>query len=231
MRIILFVLTAFYFLASPSLAADPKALREVVALAREVCGEYQRAGSKSDFELSGTAQAKVRGLFSNFVDAGIEGTAKTSGAEYDNVVRDELANELKSTRDCRQDMTKFFIEKLDLSSTDGGGDSGRQVARLGYDLSGTWSYTGTCPNGFSNVPVQGEFQMQRVSDTQYAGQAYSSLGLTGQFQSTVSGSNVRSDIQWSDYSYETAHGQLSPDGQVMEITDTAGCRTRAFLVN
>ena len=126
-------------------------------------------------------------------------------------------------------MSKYFIDKLSLE--DRKAPETERQARLSPDISGVWSYSGTCPYGFSNVPVQGEFHMRRVGDSQYMGQAYSSLGLTGQFQSTVSGNVVRSDIRWSDASFEVANGQLSSDGRVMEITDTAGCQTRAFLTN
>lgn len=231
MRNLLAVLAFFCAGAAPAQANDPQAMREAVALAAEVCGEFQRSGSGSEFELSGGAQAKVSNFFRNFADIGVEGSGSISRDEYDNVLRGELASELRSTRDCRQEMAKYFIDKLSLSGGTGSTSTTQQVARRAPDLSGTWSFTGTCPNGFGTVPVNGEFRMQRVGETQYSGQAYSSLGLTGQFQSTVSGSNVRSEIQWSDFSFETANGQLSRDGKTMEITDTAGCRTRAFLLN
>lgn len=233
MRLHIAATIAAVLITQPTHAANPQAMREAVDLASEVCGEIQREGSGSQYELSGAAEAKVKGFFKNFVDVGAGGNASTSGSKYDNVVRDELAAELKNARDCRKDMSKYFIDKLDLSSSSSGG-AGQgviQPASLTPDISGTWSYSGVCPYGISTVEVRGEFRMQRVGDSQYAGQAYSSLGLTGQFQSVVSGSNVRSDIRWSDASQAVANGQLSGDGRVMDITDTAGCRTRAFLLN
>lgn len=215
-------------------AADPKLLREAIDMAAEICGEYERSGDKSEFQLSGAAEAKVKGLFRNFVDAGGEVSGSRSGEAYSNVVREELSKELLSTRDCRQDMSKFLIDKLSANTQNvtGSGGGVRQVAAQ-LDLTGNWQFQGTCPNpaGFGTVPVSGAFQMQRVGANSYQGSIYNNFGYSGTLQTEASGNFARSRIIWSDYSVGQANGTLSADGRVMDIQDTAGCFTRAFKTN
>lgn len=238
MRKIILLVASLVLAGTSARATDPQLMREAISMAAEICGEYERAGDKNEFELSGSAQAKVKGLFRNFVDAGVDVEGSRSGEEYNNVVRDELAKELLSTRDCRQDMSKYLIDKLSSASPERGGQndggSGTVIhTSVQPDLSGLWRFQGTCPNptGFGTVAVSGEFQMQKMAPGTYQGSIYNNYGYTGNFQTTASGGYASTQVVWSDYSVSQSNGVLSADGRVMDIQDTSGCFSRAFKVN
>lgn len=204
-------------------------------MAAEICGEYERSGKASEFELSGAAEAKVKGLFKNFVDAGVEASGSRSGSAYDGVVRQELSKELESTRNCRQDMSKFLIDKLSAAQPVNPPDRIEPInpPTPVISLAGDWSFQGTCPNpgGFGTVPVSGGFQMQQTGPYSYQGNIFNNFGNYGTFQTQASGNQAVSQIVWSDYSVGQANGVLSQNGRVMDIQDTSGCFTRAIKTN
>jgi len=239
---------AIFVLATPARALDPAALREVVAMAKDICGEYQLEGNRSELELKGQAEAKVSGLLDRLVDLGVDGAATLDKQEYSNVVHEKLAEEIASNRTCRQDMTRFLTEKLEaalpsqsstvITPTPGNGQGAGQTASAGvitpvvpttFDLSGLWQYRGNCPA--TGLYFEGTFEMYPVGGGQYQGTIATSLGYFGQFSANQQGSNVATTIQWADFTLSYSQGVVTPDGYAMDIQDSAGCLSRAFRVN
>lgn len=92
----------------PLYAQSPDAKRDaailIVETAEGICGVSQTEGSGSKLELDGEAEASVAILSKRLLGLGIEGGANLQESEYKNVLREQLADELKDARQCRQDV-------------------------------------------------------------------------------------------------------------------------------
>lgn len=94
-------------LTSAQLSAQPapnveEGTETILSFAEQLCGELELGGSDSKLDLDGQADAGISVLSKRLVDLGITGGAKLEDGEYSNVLREQLAEELKNNRGCRQ---------------------------------------------------------------------------------------------------------------------------------
>ena len=69
--------------------------------AKDICGEFLQSGSRSELEISGEANARLKGLIKELVDLGLSGAADFDTEKFVNVAQSDLADELANMRDCR----------------------------------------------------------------------------------------------------------------------------------
>ena len=82
-------------------------LQEVANFADRICGEIQTAGAAQKLEVDGTLSAEVTGIIRKVLgDAGGEVDLKNLQQSYENVLREDLADELFNARDCRIKMVE-----------------------------------------------------------------------------------------------------------------------------
>jgi hypothetical protein len=74
----------------------------IIETAERICGESQTEGSGSTLSAQGEADASINVLSKRLLGLGIEGAANLQESEYRNVLREQLADELKDARQCRQ---------------------------------------------------------------------------------------------------------------------------------
>ena len=219
-----------------------QAISKIRQEAIELCGDFKLDGSGTSVEAGAKVELKARGLLSWLTDAGVEAAAKVNKDSFSNVVRDKLADELKSNRDCRQEMFKFMADQLALSQQktpqlaqpQANTQQAAQPLQVpqpqpAFTVAGVWRYSGTCPNpyGYGTEAVYGDIELWQQGGTLYAGRAVSSLGVEARFQSELIGNILTSRTQWSDGSYVIATGYLQPGGLAMKIEDTSGCFSTA----
>ena len=77
------------------------AFDEINIFAEQFCGQYLLEGGDRESGLTGEAEADLGEFLKHLVDVGISGGVEFSVSEYIGVVREHLAGELKSVRDCR----------------------------------------------------------------------------------------------------------------------------------
>lgn len=105
-------LLGFLFMVTPAepvvagddLAAKQEALNIIADAADRICGEISSTGGGRKIEISGNAKAELNGLIKKMVDLGIEGAAKYEKSEYQNVLREDLAETLKTSTNCKLDV-------------------------------------------------------------------------------------------------------------------------------
>lgn len=97
-----------------------KALNVIEKFAKKMCDEISQEGKSENIELSGEAKAelKLNWLVKKLVDIGIEGAADYQKKEYEGVLRKDLADILKDSRDCKREIFRelksIFFEQHDV---------------------------------------------------------------------------------------------------------------------
>lgn len=100
-------------------SVDKRELDMILDFAESFCGEYFRIGSKDNLDLSGAAKIEIDAIFKKLVDAGIDGDAKLASENYFNVLREDLASEFSSNRDCREIIWRDLHYKLERGNLSG----------------------------------------------------------------------------------------------------------------
>lgn len=86
---------------SDSFEVYQRALDLIKSTADSICGEASTKGEGRSSELQGSVQAQLRGLASKLAGVGISGSGKIASEEYQNVVREDLAANLRDIRACK----------------------------------------------------------------------------------------------------------------------------------
>lgn len=120
--------------AAPAQATlDRQALSLVVDTAEQICGTYERAGSRNSVSVEGEVNAELKGLARKLADLGVSGTAQIEDSDYVGVLVEELPEELKDIRACRErifDKLYEDIDRSDVGGGTGGGSDGRRDGRV-----------------------------------------------------------------------------------------------------
>ncbi|AXQ96096.1 hypothetical protein ORIO_20585 (plasmid) [Cereibacter azotoformans] len=74
----------------------------IVETAERICGITEDSGSSSELNVEGKTDATLGVLSRRLLNLGIEGGANLDEHSYKNVLREQLADELKDSRQCRQ---------------------------------------------------------------------------------------------------------------------------------
>jgi hypothetical protein len=86
-------------------SADDLALQRALGMiehtADGICGEASTKGEARSSEIRGNVQAQLRGLVSKLAGIGISGLGEITSEEYQNVLREDLAANLRDIRACR----------------------------------------------------------------------------------------------------------------------------------
>lgn len=97
-----------------SLADDPDVIATLVKVAETICGEFQTSGEATSFELSGDANAELKGLLDKLANLGVTGAASFSAEKYVASIRDEklVAANFDSVRECRKGIWNDLKSKI-----------------------------------------------------------------------------------------------------------------------
>jgi hypothetical protein len=103
-----FALTFTSFGAS----ASASCLDQAAAFSERICGEISRGGTSNLVSGSGELTVKAKGIIARmFGVAGGNAKVDAVTSSYQNVVREELAKELKDTRACKERMVSVAIQQ------------------------------------------------------------------------------------------------------------------------
>ncbi len=83
------------------LEEEKEALKVILDFANQICDEITLEGEGENLELSGEAKAELDWLLKKLANLGIKGAATYQKAEYEGVLREDLAEVLKDSRDCK----------------------------------------------------------------------------------------------------------------------------------
>jgi hypothetical protein len=98
--------------------ADPEQQRQAQALmliretARDICYDIQQSGQQTDFQVKGEIQAKVSGVAARIANLGVSATAEVQDSQYQGMVRDQVADVIKRSIDCRKDVFDKLCETM-----------------------------------------------------------------------------------------------------------------------
>jgi hypothetical protein len=108
-----FALLFMHPLKAQDLEAQTKALRVISAFAAETCGNpLALEGNSTSLELSGDVKAQLQGLIAQVAGLGITGAGKYKNDAFKNVLREQLAEALKSNSTCKLEVFKLLQEKM-----------------------------------------------------------------------------------------------------------------------
>jgi hypothetical protein len=100
-------------IATPSFADDPgKALDEIASFAERVCQTAPIKSQSEELQLSGKADAELKGLLSKVANLGVTGAAQYKKTESEGVLQKDLASLLSKGEDCKQNISNKLIDKL-----------------------------------------------------------------------------------------------------------------------
>lgn len=103
----------FFILAAMAFQTNASCLDEVSSFAEKICGKIKLNGSSKMVELEGEIQAELSGMVSRVLgSAGADVNGKRVTEVYENVVRSDLAKELKDGRQCRMKMVEVGKAEL-----------------------------------------------------------------------------------------------------------------------
>jgi hypothetical protein len=99
--------------ASLALADDTQtALNEIEGFAEHVCQTAPPKSTSNDFEISGAANAELKGLVTKIAGLGINGAAKYKSEQTEGVLQKDLAPLLVKSADCKERVAMKLIDKL-----------------------------------------------------------------------------------------------------------------------
>lgn len=106
-----YALVAF---ATPSGASEQtkEALAQILMFANEMCNGVPLHGSQQRWQLSGEAQAKLRGVIKAAADAGFSGAAKYNSEEYSGLLQKDLLAAQQNRSACRKAIFDSLNDKL-----------------------------------------------------------------------------------------------------------------------
>lgn len=100
------------FSASASANDQSKALDEIAKFAERICQTAPIKSHSSELQLSGKANAELKGLLSKVANLGIAGAAEYKKAESEGVLQKDLAGLLSKGTECKQKIVEKLIDKL-----------------------------------------------------------------------------------------------------------------------
>jgi hypothetical protein len=95
---ILLVSVAF---AQNTLDAQKQALDLITSTADRICNVVSAKGEAQSSEVQGNIKAQLSGLASKLADAGVSGSGQITSAQYQNVLRQDLASTLRDNAACK----------------------------------------------------------------------------------------------------------------------------------
>lgn len=106
MKFLFLFLLLFLLLATAS-NANASCLDDIADFAERICGDIKSSGNSDLTEANGELKAEVTGIVRRIVgDAGGSFNVNHLTKSYENVLREDLAKELFSVRDCRIKMVE-----------------------------------------------------------------------------------------------------------------------------
>jgi hypothetical protein len=104
----------FGLLSASSVIADDtkRALDEIAGFAERVCQTAPLSSDSNQLELSGQANADLRGLVAKVAGLGISGAAKYRNEQSEGVLQKDLAPLLSKSVDCKERISYKLIDKL-----------------------------------------------------------------------------------------------------------------------
>lgn len=99
--------------ASAQSAQDIETGTELIAqMADKICIEVSTTGSASSSSVDGEANAELGRLGKRLLDLGIEGAGELEESEFSNILRKDLAAELKDNRRCREQVFNAMFARV-----------------------------------------------------------------------------------------------------------------------
>lgn len=89
------------------------ALEKVTEISAHLCGDYMRTGSETEYSVSSGVKAEISGFVKFLANLGIEIGSDVKHTEFESVMREHLAGERKSVRECAigiwDDLKEYII--------------------------------------------------------------------------------------------------------------------------
>jgi hypothetical protein len=131
----------------------PQALDLITATADRICNVVSTKGEAESSEVKGQVKAQLSGLAAKLADVGVSGSGSINNAQYQNVLRQDLASALQSNASCKLKVFDALQAKLLSSATPP--QVSTQPQRC--NLVGNWICEGRCqrPGGIERTQQDG----------------------------------------------------------------------------
>jgi hypothetical protein len=97
--------------ADKQLQAQKEALNVIADFADRICKDIPLVGTGNKIELSGKAKAELNGVITKLANLGIAGTGKFGELIYQGLLQKDLAEVLKASIDCKQDVFRELSKR------------------------------------------------------------------------------------------------------------------------
>lgn len=87
--------------AAPAQSLNLEALHEIDAFAESFCGKFLTEGNTNSVEVTGQAEADLKGLLNKLADLGVSGTATINTESYAGVLREDVRGTMQDSRECK----------------------------------------------------------------------------------------------------------------------------------
>ena len=94
------------------IATQTKILGVITGVAASICENVEQSGSDTKEIISGKVGVQLPELTRKLLDLGVEGAGKLESDQYKGVIRDQLADVIKHTTDCRKGVFDKLIDVL-----------------------------------------------------------------------------------------------------------------------
>ena len=105
------MLSAPHFARAETLDAR-KALELITSTANSICNVVSTKGEANSSEVKGNVNVQLSGLASKLADVGLSGSGSINSADYQNVLRQDLAGLLKDSTACKLKVLEMLQSKL-----------------------------------------------------------------------------------------------------------------------
>lgn len=90
-------------------ASQREALQIIKDTAKTTCDEVGQSGSETQSSIAGKLGAQLPGLSKKLLDLGVAGAARLQTENYQGVVREQLAEAMKQSSECRLEVLKTLV--------------------------------------------------------------------------------------------------------------------------
>lgn len=98
--------------AGQTIAQQKEALQAIRETAAGICATVPLNAKQSNFELSGQAQAKIKGLASKIANLGVSGAGKYTQGASSGLLQKDLASAIKGSNECRLAVFNKLVEAM-----------------------------------------------------------------------------------------------------------------------